>query len=298
MRTYFAGIISKIKQHSEKLDNLTLLTDNHWVVLDELTNSKYVYIFRSNNELLVAQNGKVVKGKWEYLGNNSLLIEQDNGSYLFKHGFFDSSILALKVDGKDEFAFLINENQYEGELNSIDKVLSFLDTKYLKMISTKINTSTTKRVGPVRKTIAVTAETLAIPNEEDVDLQPIEHKKKNIYGYQNGEGELKIQHQYHGAYKFKEGRALVYTTKRNVDYYGYINPDGDQLIQMRYEYGEDFSEGLALVRLNRKFGFIDKSGEVVIDFHFDDADSFKKGKARVKMRDQEFYIDKLGNQAY
>src|SRR5690625_3275508 len=84
MKTYLADIIPKIKRHSEKLDNLTLLTNQHWVVLDELKNSKFVYIFRSNYELLISQNGKVEKGKWEYLGNNSLLIERKGESFLFR----------------------------------------------------------------------------------------------------------------------------------------------------------------------------------------------------------------------
>ncbi|MBE0662826.1 MAG: hypothetical protein IH597_10175 [Bacteroidales bacterium] len=134
MRTYIATLIPRIRKFSEKLDNLTLLTNQHWVVIDELRNSKLVYIFRANYDLLIAQDGKVEKGKWEYLGNNSLLIERKNESFLFRHGFFDSNVLALKVDGKDEFAFLVNENKYGGDLNSIEKVLEFLEQKYLKII--------------------------------------------------------------------------------------------------------------------------------------------------------------------
>jgi hypothetical protein len=81
---------------------------------------------------LISQNGKVEKAKWEYLGNNSLLIDKKDESYLFKHGFFDENILALKVDSKDEYAFLINENKYDGELNSLDKVNDFLTRKYIQ----------------------------------------------------------------------------------------------------------------------------------------------------------------------
>ena len=124
MRTYVADIIPKIQRFSEKLDNLTMLTNQHWVVLDELTQSKTVYIFRDNAELLIATNGKVEKAKWEYLGQNSILIDLKEESFLFRHGFFDKNILALKVDSKDEYAVLINESKYNGELNSIDTVIS------------------------------------------------------------------------------------------------------------------------------------------------------------------------------
>ena len=68
MKTYIADIIPKLQRFSQKLDNLTLLTNQHWVVLDELESSKTVFIFRSNNELLISRNGKVEKAKWEYLG--------------------------------------------------------------------------------------------------------------------------------------------------------------------------------------------------------------------------------------
>ena len=125
MQTFIADIIPKLQKFSKKLDDLTLLTNQHWVVLDELENAKNVYIFRSNNELLISSNGKVEKGKWEYLGNNSLLIDRKEDSYLFKHGFFDENVMALKIDGKEEYAFLVNENRFDGESNSKEKVLSF-----------------------------------------------------------------------------------------------------------------------------------------------------------------------------
>lgn len=131
MKTYVADIIPRIQRYSQKLDNLTMLTNQHWVVLDELTQSKTVYIFRTNGELLIAINGKVDKAKWEYLGQNSILIDLKEQSYLFRHGFFDENILALKVDSKDEYAVLINESKYQGELNSIAAVINFLNQNYL-----------------------------------------------------------------------------------------------------------------------------------------------------------------------
>lgn len=88
MKTFLSDIFPKIQRFSEKLDNLTLLTNQLWVSIDGLRSNKTVYIFRSNNELLVSTNGKVEKAKWEYLGNKSLLIDKKTESYLFKHGFF------------------------------------------------------------------------------------------------------------------------------------------------------------------------------------------------------------------
>ncbi len=151
MQTYIADIIPKLQKFSKKLDDLTLLTNQHWVVLDELTKAKNVYIFRSNNELLISSNGKVEKGKWEYLGNNSLLIDRKEESFLFKHGFFDENVMALKIDGKEEYALLVNENRFDGELNSKDRVLQFLSSRYLTLTSTILPQSDIKPKQPKTK---------------------------------------------------------------------------------------------------------------------------------------------------
>tara|TARA_Y100001954_G_C15590364_1_gene492901 strand:+ start:60 stop:707 length:648 start_codon:yes stop_codon:yes gene_type:complete len=132
MKTYISDIIPKVQKFSKKLDDLTLLTEKSWVVIDDQSNAKTVYIFRKDHELLIALNGKVEKAKWDYVGNNSLLIDRKDESYLFKHGFIDSNLLALKIDSKNEYAFLVNENKYTGELNSIESIFRFLEKEYLK----------------------------------------------------------------------------------------------------------------------------------------------------------------------
>jgi len=134
MKTFIADIIPKLQRYSQQLDNLTLLTNQHWVVVDEIANSKTVYIFRSNHELLISKNGEVEKAKWEYLGNGSLLLDLKDKSYLFRHGFFDENILALKVDGKEEYAFLVNETRFDKELSSTARILEFLNNKYIGSI--------------------------------------------------------------------------------------------------------------------------------------------------------------------
>jgi hypothetical protein len=152
MKTFLSDIFPKIQRYSEKLDNLTLLTNQHWVSIDDIQSSKTVYIFRTNNELLVSTNGKVEKAKWEYLGNKSLLIDKKLDSYLFKHGFFDENILALKVDSSEEYAVFVNENKYDGELNSIDRVFDFLRRKYLDpSIKSTIENTTGQVINPTEK---------------------------------------------------------------------------------------------------------------------------------------------------
>lgn len=131
MKTFIADIIPKIQRYSQKLDNLTLLKNQHWVLINEIENSKIVYIFRDNNQLLISQNGRIEKATWEYLGNEALMINRQNESYLFKHGFFDENVLALKIDSKNEYAFLVNETKFGNEINSIEGIINFLEHNYL-----------------------------------------------------------------------------------------------------------------------------------------------------------------------
>lgn len=143
MKTFLIDIFPKIYQYSEKLDNLTLLTNQHWVSIDNILLNKTVYIFRPNNDLLVSTNGKIEKARWEYLGNKYLLIELKDESYLLKQEFFDENILALRIDGGEESIVFVNENKYNGELNTIDKIYVFLQNKYINpIIKSKIETST------------------------------------------------------------------------------------------------------------------------------------------------------------
>ena len=95
MKTYILDIIPKIQRYSQKLDDLTILLNKHWVIFDEILYSKSVYIFRANNELLISNNGKVKKAKWDYVGTSALLIDIGDESYLFKHVFLTKTFLHL-----------------------------------------------------------------------------------------------------------------------------------------------------------------------------------------------------------
>ncbi len=174
MITFIADLIPKLQKYSQKLDNLTLLTNQHWVIVDEIANSKTVYIFRPNNELLISKNGKVDKAKWEYLGNSTLLIDLKDGSFLFRHGFFDENVLALKIDGKNEYAFLVNETRYDKELNSSEAVLEFLQKTYL--LSTEM-----PKIGSAFNINLTPQPTTIIPkNRKDELLEQIDDFKNSL----------------------------------------------------------------------------------------------------------------------
>ena len=131
MKTYFSDIIPRITRFSKKIDTLTKLKNQKWVLINELNTTKKVFIFRDNNQLLISKNGKVKRENWEFLGENNLLIDIDGQSYLFQHGFLDENIFALKMDSNNNYAFLINESKYGSEINSVADINKFLINKYL-----------------------------------------------------------------------------------------------------------------------------------------------------------------------
>lgn len=265
--TFFQDILPKISRYSKKLDDVTLLTNQHWVFVDRNATSKVVFIFRSNSELLISVNGKVEKGKWTYLGNDYLLVENLKESHLYKHGFFDDTVLALKVDGTLDFAFFVNETKIGKELNTLENILTYLDQRYIAHI--------------YQPTIEVNVTVFTD------DINPVCNDNLK-WGYCNSSGEIIIPYKYDAAYRFINEYAIVVM----ADKYGLIDKEGNYVIRPSYEFLEPFSEGLALARKNRKFGFIDKDNNICFDFVYDYADSFESGKAKVKINGNLSFIQR------
>lgn len=130
MKTYLSDVIPKFQRFSDKLDNISLLMSKHWVVLDESSDTRMIYIFREGNQLLISTNGIITKGSWEYLGHNSLMIDHKEQSFLFQMGFFDKNILALKLDSRDEYALLINKDNDANIVYRLTDVHRYLNDSY------------------------------------------------------------------------------------------------------------------------------------------------------------------------
>ena len=132
MQSYILDIIPKILRFSRKLDDSSNLIGHHWVLFnDSLNETKTVFIFRSQNELIIAKNGIIEKSKWEYLGNDSIILETKENTLLLKHGFVDEKILALKRDSFNDYSIFINESKANQEFNSIEDIVGFLSRTYL-----------------------------------------------------------------------------------------------------------------------------------------------------------------------
>ena len=133
MNTFTTDIITKIRKYSQKTNNLSILANQPWVVFNDVKSIKTVWIFRNNNNFIIAKNGIVEKGTWEFINSNSFLISISDTHLYLNHCFLDDSILALKIDNNNEYAFFINENKSKHKFNSLDDIVAFLEARYLNI---------------------------------------------------------------------------------------------------------------------------------------------------------------------
>jgi hypothetical protein len=134
MKFFTLSILNQILSFSKNLENTSILTDNQWVLYNEKNNdTKTIYIFRSNNQLLISINGKISKEKWEFIGDNTLILDIGEESYLFRNGFIDDEILALKQDSYENYAIFINGSNKKIQLKTLKELELYLENKYLKI---------------------------------------------------------------------------------------------------------------------------------------------------------------------
>lgn len=110
MKTYLFDTFNRYKRFSEKLDAKTILCNKSWWVFND-SGEKEVYIFNTDGSLIISVSGKVTNATWKYIpANKSVIISGNNQSYMVHPAFYDNMIFALQVDGTNEYAFLIDEN--------------------------------------------------------------------------------------------------------------------------------------------------------------------------------------------
>lgn len=131
MKTFLFNLGARFESYINRLDDVTIIQNKHWVLIDDILSPKIVYIFCPNNELKISTDGLVKRAKWEFSVNKSLIIEIDsNNGFLFKYGYLDNRFLVLKLDNSKEYAVFVNEEKFEGSNYSIEQFYSFIDINY------------------------------------------------------------------------------------------------------------------------------------------------------------------------
>lgn len=109
MKTYLFDSFNRYKRFSEELDAKTILCNKAWWVFND-SGEKELYIFNTDGSLIISVSGSVTNATWKYItANKSIIITGNNQSYMVHPAFCDNMLLALQVDGTNQYAFLIDE---------------------------------------------------------------------------------------------------------------------------------------------------------------------------------------------
>lgn len=134
MRLYTVSIPEKLLKESKSINVSSVLCKNAWIVFQE-NNSKQVFIFSKDGGLLISEDGRVNHGKWEYIKlNDSVLISDSDGSFLFHAIFNDDKVIVLELDGGNDNLIMFNENELD-EFSMIS--LEDLNSYFLEAEQTK-----------------------------------------------------------------------------------------------------------------------------------------------------------------
>jgi hypothetical protein len=188
MKAYILDIIPKIARYGDKKDLETYIFNKSWVLVDEDSNLKIVYRFRQkNDEILISVDGSAKRGTWEFLEDGkSIIIEVEQETKIFKHGFIDDTVLALKLDNdKSEYVVFFNDDVHDkiGD-NSLNTIKDYLQDKYngglvKKIISNDTFSKTFPTHWPNPVVVAETFNQENYPELENV-LEVINEKISNI----------------------------------------------------------------------------------------------------------------------
>lgn len=160
MKTYLFDTFNRYKRFSEELDAKTILCNKSWWVFND-NGDKEVYIFQTDGSLIISIKGKVSYSTWKYISaNQSIIITSGEQAYMVKPAFVDGNILALQVDGTDEYAFLIDEQKLkELVFKTYNDILDYFVEKEKLLESTQvqntINTDSTDEDGTSLDTTAM-----------------------------------------------------------------------------------------------------------------------------------------------
>ena len=108
MKIYLKSLITKLSNYNRKLDTESLFVDKLWSVIDEKGNHQS-FVFESNGDLTMSNNGKVKMGKWKFFTQaKSIRIDRGNGDIIFlNHDFFVDAVMIFKYDGSDNNDLLV-----------------------------------------------------------------------------------------------------------------------------------------------------------------------------------------------
>ena len=135
MKTFLLTSVKRLKNYSKTLDAEAILYNKSWTVFNE-TGDKELMIFRPNKELLISRKGIIQKGKWDLLDIANIIIDMGDRTYLFNASYVEDGLLALRLDGTEEYMVMIDPEMKERLLlNSVQSIEAYLDNRYKRILA-------------------------------------------------------------------------------------------------------------------------------------------------------------------
>ena len=136
MKTYLFDTINRYKRFSEELDVKTVICNKSWWVFND-SGEKELYIFNPDGKLDVIYSGRVTEGSWRYVSaNKSIIVSANSESFMLDPAFVDNAIFALKLNGTDQYVFMIDENNTASFVPSTYKeLMGYFDEKLNRAIA-------------------------------------------------------------------------------------------------------------------------------------------------------------------
>lgn len=135
MKTYLFNAINKYKKFSETYEVKKAICDKVWLVFND-SGEKELYIFQEDGTLYITLSGKVSNGTWQYIpANRSIIISANKQSYMVHANFMDGCIFALQIDGTEQYAFLIDEQNKQKFLpRTFSDIINYFTAKEQKYL--------------------------------------------------------------------------------------------------------------------------------------------------------------------
>lgn len=112
MKTYLLSIKDQLRNWNMSLDAKSILCSKSWLVFNE-EGQKEVFIFQKGGTLIISVDGRATKAQWQYIAiNGSVLITNaDGSSFMMNPAIYDEKVFTLQLDGTNEYAFLIDQQE-------------------------------------------------------------------------------------------------------------------------------------------------------------------------------------------
>ncbi len=130
MKTHFWNFAKNLSTNWSNFNTTQWLTSKPWLIIGELGDPIQKCIFHTNNTFSISIDGNARKYKWELMGEKQIMIHHNESiAELFNIYFYDNEFLILQKDETNKFAFLIDGQNSNRELQ-ISFVKRTLEQKY------------------------------------------------------------------------------------------------------------------------------------------------------------------------